>query len=260
MFLKKMAAFLTGAVVLALALPVLAASQAPEKTADAEPVEAQEAAETEQPDKPRATEAVETDAPEATPPSTMPPDNTPPARREKVAADGSLSIYMDGKNLTGGAALINWPDLATPAPTAVLKAVGPDGSVVSPVYASSDDGVVYVDESGLVTAVGYGVAVITATLDAQKAVVQVSVGHEVRRVVIIGEDSVGHGRSVKLRAFDQDGSRINVIWRSSSEKLASVNSDGVVTAGRRASGQSVEITAFADEALTIYAVKSIQID
>jgi hypothetical protein len=167
---------------------------------------------------------------------------------------------MDGKDLTGGAALISWPSLATPAPTAVLKAIGPDGAVVSPVYDSSDDDVVYVDESGLVTAVGYGVAVITATLDAQKAELQVSVEHEVLRVVIIGEESVAHGRSIKLRAFDQDGNRIKAVWRSSSDKLASISSEGVLTANRRASGQTVEVTAFADETLAVYAVKSIQID
>ncbi len=256
MFLKKMAAFLTGAMVLALTLPVLAASQTSEKTADATPAAAQEAAETVEPDKPQATEATETETP-----ATIAPVDTPSAERKEQAAErGALSIYMDGRELTGGAALINWPDLATPAPTAVLKAIGPDGSVVSPVYDSSDDGVVFVDDSGLVTAVGYGVAVITATLDAQKAVLQVSVGNEVRRVVIIGEDSVVHGRSIKLRAFDQDGKRISVNWRSSSEKLATVNSDGVLTAGRRASGQSVDVTAFADEAHTVYAVKSIRID
>ena len=281
MFLKKMAAFLTGAVVLALTLPVLAASQTSEQTADAAPAVAQEAAadatpaaaqksaETEQPDIPQATEAIETeqpDAPQATEeivteaPGTIAPEDTPPAgREEKAAEQGELSIYMDGRDLTGGAALINWPDLATPAPTAVLKAIGPDGAVVSPVYNSSDDGVVFVDESGLVTAVGYGVAVITATLDAQKAVVQVSVGQEVHRVVIIGEASVAPGRSIKLRAFDQDGNRINAIWRSSSEKLASIDSDGVLTANRRASGQSVDVTAFADEAHTVSAVKSIRI-
>ena len=255
MFVKKMAAFLTGAVVLALTLPVLAAAQTSEKTLDTTPAAAQEAAETVEPDKPQTTKEIETEAPSIT------PDNTPSTQRKEQAANkGSLSIYMDGRELTGGAALLNWPDLATPAPTAVLKAIGPDGAIVSPVYDSSDDDVVFVDESGLVTAVGYGVAVITATLDAQKAVLQVSVGQDVRRVVIIGEDTVDHGRSIKLRAFDQDGNRINAIWRSSSEKLASINADGILTAGRRASGQSVEVTAFADDALTVFAVKSIRID
>ncbi len=167
---------------------------------------------------------------------------------------------MDGADLTGGEALINWPDLSTAPPTAVLKAVGPDGSVVSPVYDSSNDGVVFVDESGLVTVVGYGVATITATLDAQQAMLQVSVAHEVRRVIIIGEDAVSHGRSIKLRAFDQDGSRIRAIWRSSSEDLASIDADGVLTAKRGASGQSWTSRRSRDETQAVFAVKNVRID
>lgn len=270
MFMKKLAAFLTGAVVLCLTLPVLAASQTPEKTADAAPAAARETAdatpateretdetdETDEPEAPRADGESEADAGQS-----IAPDNTPPAQKtEKPAERSELSIYLDGKDLTGGEALINWPDLTTAPPTATLKAVGPDGSYVSPVYDSSDDGVVFVDESGLVTAVGYGVATITATLDAQKAMLQVSVSHDVRRVIIIGEETVSHGRSVKLRAFDQDGNRIRAIWRTSSEKIATVNADGIVTAKRGASGQSVDVTAFADENLAVFAVKNIRID
>lgn len=276
MFIKKAAAFFTGAVVLALALPVFAVSQTSEKTADATPAArqtaetapaearetadatpaAQESVGTERTNEPWATEDAHHEAA-----STVSPFSTPLAKDlKKRAGQGSLSLYMDGKDLTGGQARIKWQDLSTTPPTAILKAIGPDGSVVSPIYDSSDDGVVCVDESGLVTAVGYGVAVITATLDAQKAMVQVSVEREVRRVVIIGEDSVSHGRSIKLRAFDQDGNRINAVWRSSSEALATISADGVLTARRNASGQSVDITAFADETLGVFAVKNIRID
>ena len=257
MFMKKMAAFMTGALLLALALPVLASSQAPEKTADVTSPAAQEAAEeTEQPEKPQATvDAGAEQAPEAT------PKTTPDVQGEKrTVSPSELSLYVDGQDLTGGAAMLNWPDLATPAPTALLRAVGPDGASVSPTFESSDDNVVAVDATGLVTAVGYGVATITATLDAQKAILQISVGQEAQRVIIIGEDTVSHGRSIKLRAFDQDGNRIQAVWRTSSEKIATISKDGVLTARRSASGQSVDVTALAGEDSGVFAVKTIRIE
>jgi hypothetical protein len=257
MFMKKMAAFLTGAVVLALALPVLVSAQAPEKTADATQPAAQEAAEEpEQPAKTR--EAVDQEASQA-PEST--PENTPEAQRtEPPKNQDVLSIYVDGKDVTGGAVTLNWPDQTQTAPTALLKAVGPGGENVSPLYEISDDAVANVDPSGFVTAIGYGVATITATLDTQKAELQISVGQEIQRVVIIGSDTVPHGRSIKLRAFDQDGNRIQAVWRSSSDKIASVSPDGVVTASRGASGQTVDVTALADEGSGVYAVKTIRIE
>jgi len=257
MFMKKMAALLTGAVVLALTLPVLASAQTSEKTADATAPAAQEAAEeTEQPDGPESTVDSQTDpAPESA------PLNTPEAQRApKAAGRGALALFVDGKDMTGGSALLNWPDLSQAAPTALLRAIGSDGANVSPVFESSDAGVIAIDASGMVTAVGYGVATVTATLDTQKAFLQISVGQEVQRVVIIGSDKVSHGRSIKLRAFDQDGNRIHVTWRSSSDKLASVSPDGVVTASRSAAGQTVDITALVGEASTVYVVKTIQID
>ena len=256
MFMKKMAAFLTGAV-LALALPVLASAQAPEKTADATAPAAQEAAEeAAQPEKTQA--AAE---PEETPSGESIPEITPEAQRtEKPAKQSGLAIYVDGRDVTGGAAVLNWPDPDLAAPTAVLQAVGPDGISVSPVFESSNAGVVAVDDSGLVTAVGYGVATITATLDARRAELQISVDQEVRRVVIIGESAVAHGRSIKLRAFAQDGNRIRAVWRTSSDKIAIISPDGVLTARRGASGQSVDVTAFAGAGSGVYAVKTVSVE
>jgi len=263
MFMKKMAAFLTGALVLALALPVLASAQTPETIVpDAAAPAAQEAAPeaAEEAAQPEKTEAAAAE-PEAEPAGEAEPENTPEAQRAKKSAkpDG-LALYVDGKDVTGGAAVLNWPDPGLDAPTALLKAVGPDGSSVSPMFETSDDGVVAVDPSGLVTAVGYGVATITATLDTRRAVLQISVGQEVRRVVIIGEDAVAPGRSVKLRAFDQDGNRIRAVWRTSSDKIATISPDGVLTAGRGASGKSVDVTAFAGEGSGVYAVKTVRVE
>ena len=257
MFMKKVAAILTGAVVLALTLPMLASAQTSEKTADTTTPAAQEAAEkTEQPDGTKTPLDLQTEpAPESI------PSNTPEAQRPpKTAEQGALALFVDGKDMTGGSALLNWPDLSQAAPTALLRAIGPDGAYVSPIFESSDADVIAVDASGMVTAVGYGVATVTATLDTQKAFLQISVGQEVQRVVIIGSDKVSHGRSIKLRAFDQDGNRIHVTWRSSSDKFASVSPDGVLTASRSAAGQTVDITALVGEASTVYSVKTIQID
>ncbi len=254
--MKKMTAVLTGAVVLALALPVLAVAQTSEITPETATTAAQEAAEeTEQPEEPPVpTASATSDAPAVT------PEITPDVQKQKGPAEqGAFALYVDGKEAAGSAAVLNWPDPSMTAPTALIKAMGPDGLTLSPVFESSDQSVVAVDASGLVTAVGYGVATITATLDAQKVFLQISVGQEIQRVVIIGEDSVSPGRSIKLRAFDQDGNRISAVWRTSSDRIASISPDGVLTASRAAEGQTVDITALAGEGAKVYAVKTIQI-
>jgi hypothetical protein len=117
-----------------------------------------------------------------------------------------------------------------------------------------------VDASGLVSAVGCGVATVIAKLESKLITVQITVRSQVERVVIIAEDTVSPGHSIKLRAFDQDGNRISVQWRSSSEKIARVSEDGVLTARRGVSGQSVDISAQAGEGSNIIAVKTVQID
>lgn len=267
MFMKKVAACLTGAMVLVLALQVLAWAQTPETTADSATPAAQEAAEktarpqeSTQPDETKQSDETrqsnETQRPSVTEAANPEPSPLGDARPENIR---TMALFLDGKDVTDSVVTLKWPDAAASAPTALIRAVGPDGQSISPVFSSSDTSVVAVDASGLAIAAGYGVATITATLGAQTASLQISVGQPVERVVIIAEDSVLPGHSLKLRAFDQDGNRISVLWRSSSEKVARINSDGVLTARRGAAGQTVDVTALAGEGSGVFAVMTIQI-
>ncbi len=255
MFIKKVAACLTGLIVLALTLPVLAGAQAPEKAAETTVPAAQEPAE-EPAEKPDQSEpSGETSAPDAT--ERPAPAETPVAGS---AAPEWLALLLNGRDVTGGDVSLSWPESVESAPTALIRAVGPDGKGVLPAFSSSDPSVAAVDASGLVTAAGLGTATVTATLDAHTASIQVSVGRKTERVVIIAEDTISPGHSIKLRAFDQDGNRISVLWRSSPEKLVEITSEGVLTVRRGAAGQTVEITALAEDGSKVSAITTIRIE
>ncbi len=275
MFTQKVAACLSGLVVLALALPMLAGAQAPEKASESAAPAAQEAAE--EPDQPEPSEkdnteidaadatgaadaAGEGDEADAADPSVPAEAPEPDEADADGAATGALALLLDGQDVTGGDVSLSWAEGEGEVPTALIRAVGPDGLSVSPDYFSSDPAVADVDESGLVTATGLGTATVIATLDAQTASLQVSVGRRIERVVIIAEDSVSPGHSIKLRAFDQDGNRISVKWHASPERLVEITSEGVLTVRRAVAGQAVEVTAAAEDGSMVSAVKEIRIE
>ena len=246
MQMKKVAACLTSAIVLALALPVLAGAQTGEKAAEAATPAAQEAPEdTGKPvESPKAEpEAEKAATAEPTPAGTPETQNT-----QRPVTPGALTLTFGGKDVTGSAAALGWTNASQEAPTALLKAAGPDGRSVTPVYKSSNESVAKIDASGLITAAGYGITTISASLNGHMVRFELAVSQEATRLVIIGEDVIAPGRSIKLRAFDQDGNRVSAIWRSSSEKFATITPDGVMTASRAASGKTVEIIATAGEA------------
>jgi hypothetical protein len=247
-----MAACLTGAILMALALPLLANAQTKEISTENTAPAAQEAAkETDQPDEAGQPAPSESKAENPEPSSSLDAETAEPEKSRPI------SLILDGKDVTGSLATLNWSDASVAAPTAQIQALGADGQSIAPEFASSDASVVSVDASGFVTAEGFGVATVTAKLDARWAAVQISVNRKVERVVIIAEDTVSPGHSMKLRAFDQDGNRINVLWSSSSDSLARISEDGVLTAARGAEGQTVNVTAFAGENSDVSAVKTI---
>ncbi len=246
MQMKKVAACLTSAIVLALALPVLAGAQTGEKAAEAATPAAQEAPE--DTGKPVQSPKAEPEAEKAATAAPT-PSGTPETRNtQKPVTPGALTLTFGGKDVTGGAAALGWTNASQEAPTGLLKATGPDGRPVTAVYKSSNESVAKIDASGLVTAAGYGVTTISASLYGHMVRFELAVSQEATRLVIIGEDAIAPGRSIKLRAFDQDGNRVSAIWRSASEKFATITPDGVMTASRTASGKTVEITATAGEA------------
>jgi hypothetical protein len=268
MFTQKVAACLSGLVVLALALPMLAGAQAPEKASESAAPAAQEADQPEPSEKDNteidaadaADAAGEGDEADAADPSAPAEAPEPDEADADGAATGALALLLDGQDVTGGDVSLSWAEGEGEVPTALIRAVGPDGLSVSPDYFSSDPAVADVDESGLVTATGLGTATVIATLDAQTASLQVSVGRRIERVVIIAEDSVSPGHSIKLRAFDQDGNRISVKWHASPERLVEITSEGVLTVRRAVAGQAVEVTAAAEDGSMVSAVKEIRIE
>ena len=254
MFMRKMAACLTGAVLVALTLPLLTSAQINEVSAENTPA-AQEAAK--EPDQPQETEQ-QTQTQQSTQPAALTPESSPfGAETTKPAKQKGFALLLNGKDVSGGAVTLNWSGDSV---SAQIQAVKPDGQGVTPTFSSSNPSVASVDASGLVSAVGFGVATIVAKLDARTASVQITISRDVKRLVIIAENTISPGHSIKLRAFDQDGNRISVQWRSSSEKLARVSEDGVLTARHGASGQSVDVTAQAGEGSEVIAVKTVQID
>ena len=257
MQMKKMAACLTSAIVLALALPVLAGAQTGEKAADAATPAAQEAPE--DTGKPLQSPKAEPEADKEAPPAPMPSGRPEAPNTQKPASPGALTLTFCGKDVTGGTAALGWTNASQEAPTALLKAAGPNGRPAMPVYKSSNEAVAKIDTSGLITAVGYGVTTITASLNGLAVGFELAVSQEATRLVIIGEDVIAPGRSIKLRAFDQDGNRVSAVWRSSSERFASITPEGVMTASRAASGKTVEITATAGEA-GVSAVLKVRIE
>jgi len=259
MGIKRVAACLTGAALIVLSLPLIASAATAEKTVESAARAAQEQP-AEEPDQPDRTSQPGQPVQPGTPAAEA-DETAAPVQSEQTFEDPAqpLTLYLDGRDVTGGAATIGWTGSEAAKSAPLLKAVAADGQPVAPEFLSSDAQVVTVDPAGLVVPAGYGVATVTATFDGQTAACEITVGHKIERLVIISEDTVSPGRSIKLRAFDQDGNRVSAVWRSSSEKLARVSADGVLTASRAAGGRSVDVTALAGEDSEVSAVKTIEI-
>lgn len=110
-----------------------------------------------------------------------------------------------------------------------------DASDKSVLWSSSDESVATVDENGIVTAVGAGNAVITATtadgsnLSAECAVTVIRLVEEIH---IDPEEilmEAGQIRSISASVLPEEASDKNLKWSSSNENVATVNDNGTVT-------------------------------
>ena len=107
-----------------------------------------------------------------------------------------------------------------------------DGVTVT--WASSAAGVAKVDAAGLVTAVGNGTAMITATAGAVSGSAAVTVAQEVRGVEVLPPaDTVSAGDTVRLtaEAWDPNGFAVPGVeftWSSSDAAIATVDGSGLV--------------------------------
>lgn len=126
--------------------------------------------------------------------------------------------------------------------TARLSATvyGTDNSVLSGAvltWTSSNVNVATVDNGGLVTAVSYGTAQVTARSGNASQTVQVTVIQEARRIVIEPTratlESIGETVQMTAAVFDESDLQVidaEVSWLSSDEGVAAIDDTGMVTA------------------------------
>lgn len=129
-----------------------------------------------------------------------------------------------------------------------------DATDVKLAYASSDETVATVDESGNVTAVGVGECTITTTIVADttataedagvdsemlvvpenaKAETKVTVGKAVETITLDSNEgvlSVGGTHAIKATVVPEDATNKAITWKSSDESIATVDAEGNVTA------------------------------
>lgn len=134
------------------------------------------------------------------------------------------------------------------------KMVPEDAADVKLAYASSDESVATVDESGNVTAVGVGECTITTTIVADtgataenaeidsemlvvpenaKAETKVTVGKAVESIALDtaqGTLTVGGTHTIKATVMPEDATNKAITWKSSDESIATVDAEGNVTA------------------------------
>lgn len=129
-----------------------------------------------------------------------------------------------------------------------------DATDVKLAYASSDESVATVDESGNVTAVGVGECTITTTIVADttataedagvdsemlvvpenaKAETKVTVGKAIESITLDSNEgvlSVGGTHTIKATVVPEDATNKAITWKSSDESIATVDAEGNVTA------------------------------
>lgn len=129
-----------------------------------------------------------------------------------------------------------------------------DATDVKLAYASSDETVATVDESGNVTAVGVGECTITTTIVADttataedagvdsemlvvpenaKAETKVTVGKAIESITLDSNEgvlSVGGTHTIKATVVPEDATNKAITWKSSDESIATVDAEGNVTA------------------------------
>lgn len=136
-----------------------------------------------------------------------------------------LSIALDATELT----------LYVNMTHALTAQVEPANSQIPPImWTSSDDAVATVDESGVILALRPGVAVIAATAQdesGQTAECVVTVPVPVASLSVTGQARIQVGKVYPFRALDGASpvSQEVLIWSSSDESIAAVDSAGIVT-------------------------------
>ncbi len=130
-------------------------------------------------------------------------------------------------------------------------------------WSSSDDNVAAVDATGLVTAVMNGTAQITATAGSASAAATVTVAQSATRITITPPSAtlMSIGQTVQLSAtvFDQKGQPVtgtSVLWSSNNTAVATVTSQGLVTAVMNGTAQITATAGSASATATVAVAQS----
>ncbi len=177
--------------------------------------------------------------------------------------------------------------------TLIANVLPEEGNGIDLMWTSDNENVASVDEDGNVTAVGEGVALITATVDDGdeiKGQCKVQVSRKpnadnsskpdtspehtdnnggqsrvsVTHISVSGiSKKIAAGKKIKLTATVTPSNAANksIKWKSSNKKVAKVNSSGVVTMNKKSGGKSVTITATAADGSGVkasYKIKSMK--
>ena len=182
------------------------------------------------------------------------------ATLEGLTFDGYLSFWIEANNVTFGggstSGILTLRNIRLPSTEKVeaesislseetvsvrigeskqlTAEVKPDNTTIKSVtWTSSDSEVATVDENGLVTAVASGSAVITATTEnGLQATCSVLVPVEAESVSLDKTEatvSVGRTLQLKVTVSPETATDKSVTWKSSNEKIATVDKDGLVT-------------------------------
>ncbi|MEC7987321.1 MAG: BspA family leucine-rich repeat surface protein [Myxococcota bacterium] len=146
---------------------------------------------------------------------------------EQVAYD--IEVYP-------GAVTLNYLGETSSLTSNISDMGGSAISAATASWSSSDDTVASVDADGVVTAIGNGTAVVTATVDAQSTEVTISVEQAPFELDVnvsaLDLTYLGETYTLSGSVYDEGGSAIDgvtVTWTSSDDTVVSVDADGMVT-------------------------------
>lgn len=153
------------------------------------------------------------------------------------------SVLIYGKNdllLNSEVLYMSTNSLENPAEYKLTSVIEPANVSQAVTWTSSDESAVTVDENGLITAVGAGEAIITATaINGVSASCNVIVNVYVEELAITGnyepymqgfELYVGSNAELQATVSPASANRTDLRWTSDNESVATVNDNGVVTA------------------------------
>ena len=138
----------------------------------------------------------------------------------KVPASGTTGVVVGGT-------------MSVKASWSPAKATG-----VVPVFASSDVGVAVVDAAGVVTGLSAGKATISVKAGGKtkKFVLTVGLVAPTKITLNAAKATVARGKKVALEVVEwtpSDADPQTVVWKTSNKKIATVNSEGVVTGKKK---------------------------